>query len=139
MWKPKAAGLKVVQHYFVSAWIPGDLKLTQANGQPYSAKLESRQSTDNMNIIGFTSPMINVPAGTAAELDATFYSGPKVQSELKDLAIGLNQTVDYGWLWPIAKLLFVGLEFFHGLSGQLGLGNYFIDYLGEVNSLAIIC
>lgn len=29
----------------------------------------------------------------------------KVQSELKDLAVGLNQTVDYGWLWPIAKLL----------------------------------
>ena len=110
----------MVQHYFVSAWIPGDLKLTQAGGQPYSAKLESRQSTDNMNIIGFTSPMINVPAGTAAELDATFYSGPKVQSELKDLAVGLNQTVDYGWLWPIAKLLFLGLQFFHNIVGNWG-------------------
>ncbi len=110
----------VVQHYFVSAWVPGNLKLTQANGQPYSAKLESRKSGDNMNIIGFTSPTINVPAGTVAEVDATFYSGPKIQSELKDLATGLNQTVDYGWLWPIAKLLFVGLEFFHGLVGNWG-------------------
>ena len=109
----KGGWVAVVQHYFVSAWIPGDLKLTQAGGQPYSAKLESRQSTDNMNIIGFTSPMINVPAGTAAELDATFYSGPKVQSELKDLAVGLNQTVDYGWLWPIAK-------FFHNIVGNWG-------------------
>ena len=61
----KGGWVAMVQHYFVSAWIPGDLKLTQAGGQPYSAKLESRQSTDNMNIIGFTSPMINVPAGTA--------------------------------------------------------------------------
>ncbi|WP_104472691.1 membrane protein insertase YidC [Acinetobacter indicus] len=110
----------VVQHYFVSAWVPGNLKLTQADGQPYSAKLESRKSTDNMNIIGFTSPTFNVPAGTVAEIDATFYSGPKIQSELKDLATGLNQTVDYGWLWPIAKLLFVGLEFFHGLVGNWG-------------------
>ncbi|WP_168383834.1 membrane protein insertase YidC [Acinetobacter indicus] len=110
----------VVQHYFVSAWVPGNLKLTQADGQPYSAKLESRKSGDNMNIIGFTSPTINVPAGTVAEVDATFYSGPKIQSELKDLATGLNQTVDYGWLWPIAKLLFVGLEFFHGLVGNWG-------------------
>ncbi len=116
----KGGWVAVVQHYFVSAWIPGDLKLTQASGQPYSAKLESRQSTDNMNIIGFTSPMINVPAGTAAELDATFYSGPKVQSELKDLAVGLNQTVDYGWLWPIAKLLFLGLQFFHNIVGNWG-------------------
>ncbi|MDD4853279.1 MAG: membrane protein insertase YidC [Acinetobacter towneri] len=110
----------VVQHYFVSAWVPGQLKLTQADGQPYAAKLESRKSSDEMNIIGFTSPTINVPAGTVAEVDATFYSGPKIQSELKDLATGLNQTVDYGWLWPIAKLLFIGLQFFHGLVGNWG-------------------
>lgn len=116
----KGGWVAVVQHYFVSAWIPGNLKLTQANGQPYTAKLESRQSADQMNIIGFTSPTINVPAGTVAELDATFYSGPKVQSELKDLAAGLNQTVDYGWLWPIAKLLFVGLQFFHNIIGNWG-------------------
>ena len=118
--KAKDAWVAVVQHYFVSAWIPGKLKLTQADGQSYTATLESRQSTDHMNIIGFTSPMIDVPAGTAAELDATFYSGPKVQSELKNLAVGLNQTVDYGWLWPIAKLLFLGLQFFHSIVGNWG-------------------
>ena len=116
----KGGWVAMVQHYFVSAWVPGNLKLTQANGEAYSAKLESRKSTDDMNIIGFTSPTFTVPAGTVAEIDATFYSGPKIQSELKDLATGLNQTVDYGWLWPIAKLLFVGLEFFHGLVGNWG-------------------
>lgn len=114
----------MVQHYFVSAWIPGNLKLTQADGQPYTAKLESRQSADKMNIIGFTSPTINVPAGTSMEVDAKFYSGPKIQSELKDLAVGLNQTVDYGWLWPIAKLLFLGLQFFHNIVGT-GVGQLF--------------
>lgn len=98
----------------------GNLKLTQANGQPYVAKLESRQSADHMNIIGFTSPVINVPVGTSMEVDAKLYSGPKVQSELKDLAVGLNQTVDYGWLWPIAKLLFLGLQFFHSIVGNWG-------------------
>ncbi|EET81563.1 membrane protein insertase YidC [Acinetobacter radioresistens] len=116
----KGGWIAVVQHYFVSAWIPGQLKLTQANGQPYAAKLESRKSADDMNIISFTSPTINVPAGTVAEVDATFYSGPKIQSELKDLAVGLNQTVDYGWLWPIAKLLFLGLQFFHNIVGNWG-------------------
>lgn len=36
------------------------------------------------------------------------------------MATGLNQTVDYGWLWPIAKLLFWGLEFFHNIVGNWG-------------------
>ncbi|MFT4020912.1 MAG: membrane protein insertase YidC [Acinetobacter sp.] len=116
----KEGWVAVVQHYFVSAWIPGTLKLTQANGQPYTATLQSRKAGEEMNIIGFTSPAINVPAGTAMEVNATFYSGPKIQSELKDLAAGLNQTVDYGWLWPIAKLLFLGLETFHKFLGNWG-------------------
>lgn len=111
----KGGWVGVVQHYFVSAWIPGHF-----GTQEYSAKLESRNSADGMNIIGFTSPTINVPAGKSMTVDATFYSGPKIQSELKDLAVGLNQTVDYGWLWPIAKLLFLGLQFFHGLVGNWG-------------------
>jgi YidC/Oxa1 family membrane protein insertase len=116
----KGGWIAVVQHYFVSAWVPGQLKLTQADGEAYSAKLESRKSADETNIISFTSPVFTVPVGTVAEVDATLYSGPKIQSELKDLAAGLNQTVDYGWLWPVAKLLFIGLEFFHGLVGNWG-------------------
>ena len=111
----KGGWVAVVQHYFVSAWIPG-----QFGNQPYVAKMESRKSADGMNIIGFTSPSINVPAGKAMTVDATFYAGPKIQSELKDLAVGLNQTVDYGWLWPIAKLLFMGLQFFHNIVGNWG-------------------
>lgn len=100
----------VVQHYFVTAWIP-DAK--------YKASLESRQVADQ-NVIGFRSPLINVPAGKQMDVGATLYSGPKIQSELKDLAPGLNQTVDYGWLWPIAQILFIGLKFFHGLVGNWG-------------------
>ena len=111
----KGGWVAMVQHYFVSAWIPGHF-----GDQAYTAKLESRKSADNMNIIGFTSPTINVPAGKTMTVDATFYSGPKIQSELKDLAVGLNQTVDYGWLWPIAKLLFLGLQFFHSIVGNWG-------------------
>lgn len=110
----------IVQHYFVSAWIPGKLDLKQDGGQAYTATLESRKSTDDMNIIGFKSPSIQVPVGTSMSVDATFYAGPKIQSELKQLAVGLNQTVDYGWLWPIAKLLFMGLEFFHKIVGNWG-------------------
>lgn len=106
----KGGWVAIVQHYFVSAWIPNP---------SYTAQLESR-NTGDYHIIGFRSPMVNVPAGKQYDIGATLYSGPKVQSELKDLAAGLNQTVDYGWLWPIAKLLFAGLQFFHGIVGNWG-------------------
>ncbi len=106
----KGGWIGVVQHYFVTAWIP-DAK--------YNATLETRKVGEN-NVIGFRSPTINIPAGMQYDVGATLYTGPKIQSELKDLAAGLNQTVDYGWLWPIAQVLFIGLKFFHGLVGNWG-------------------
>lgn len=106
----KGGWVSVVQHYFVTAWIP-DAK--------YNATLESRKVGED-NVIGFRTPLINVPAGKQMDVSATLYTGPKIQSELKDLAAGLNQTVDYGWLWPIAQVLFMGLKFFYGIVGNWG-------------------
>lgn len=106
----KGGWVAMVQHYFVSAWVP------DAN---QTAVLESR-TVDGQYIMGFRSPAFNVPAGQQMDIGATFYAGPKIQSELKDLAEGLNKTVDYGWLWPIAQLLFIGLNFFYGLIGNWG-------------------
>lgn len=110
--KPATGGwVGVVQHYFVSAWVP-DAK--------YQATLQTRKLPNGQNVIGFLSPNINVPAGKQMDVSATLYAGPKIQSELKDLAPGLNQTVDYGILWPIAQILFIGLKFFHNLVGNWG-------------------
>lgn len=100
----------MVQHYFVSAWVP-DAKQT--------AVLESRIVGDQY-IMGLRTPTVSVAAGKQMDIGATLYAGPKIQSELKHLADGLNKTVDYGWLWPIAQLLFIGLNFFHGLIGNWG-------------------
>lgn len=106
----KGGWVAIVQHYFVSAWVPD---------ASYTAQLESRNHGEE-HIIGFRSPLVNVPAGKQYEIGATLYSGPKIQAELKDLATGLNQTVDYGWLWIIAQPLFWGLKFFHQLVGNWG-------------------
>jgi YidC/Oxa1 family membrane protein insertase len=100
----------MVQHYFVSAWVP-DTQQT--------AILESRIVGDQY-IMGMRLPTFNVAAGQQQNIGATLYAGPKIQSELKHLADGLYKTVDYGWLWPIAQLLFFGLNFFHGLIGNWG-------------------
>lgn len=105
----KGGWVGVVQHYFVTAWIP----------QNYVATMSTVKDGNN-NIIRFTSPEMTVPAGKQMDVAATLYAGPKIQSELKDLAPGLNQTVDYGILWPIAQILFIGLKFFHNLVGNWG-------------------
>ncbi|TXD96763.1 membrane protein insertase YidC [Psychrobacter frigidicola] len=99
----------IVQHYFVSAWTP----------ENFTGKFFSRE-TDDEYFIGFNSQPINVATNKQVTLTATLYAGPKVQSELKDVAVGLNKTVDYGLLWPISKVLFAILDGIHKIIGNWG-------------------
>lgn len=108
----KGGWTAIVQHYFVTAWVPDSHAANQ---------LTSRQSPDQrFHFVGFTSPEVMVPAGQQQQLAATFYAGPKVQDNLKHLAPGLELTVDYGWLWFIGQLLFWLLKAIHGLVGNWG-------------------
>ncbi|WP_323841001.1 MULTISPECIES: membrane protein insertase YidC [unclassified Moraxella] len=99
----------IVQHYFVSAWTPGD----------FDAQFYSRNN-GNDHFIGFNSPVINVDAGKQITMNATLYAGPKVQKELASVAVGLEKTVDYGFLWPISKTLFAVLEVLYKIFGNWG-------------------
>ena len=99
----------IVQHYFVSAWTP----------ENFTGKFFSREIGDDY-FIGFNSQPVNVAPNKQITLNATLYAGPKVQSELKDVAVGLNQTVDYGLLWPISKILFAILDGIHKIIGNWG-------------------
>lgn len=99
----------IVQHYFVSAWTP----------ENFTGKFFSREA-GNDYFIGFNSQPVNVAPNKQITLNATLYAGPKVQSELKDVAVGLNKTVDYGLLWPISKVLFAILEGVHKVVGNWG-------------------
>jgi len=99
----------IVLHYFVSAWTP----------ENFTGKFFSRETGDEY-FIGFNSQPVNVAPNKQVTLNATLYAGPKVQSELKEVAVGLNQTVDYGLLWPISKILFAVLDGIHKVIGNWG-------------------
>lgn len=99
----------IVQHYFVSAWTPKE----------FDANFYS-QSNGNDYFIGYNSPVYNVGAGKQITISNTLYAGPKVQQELATVATGLDQTVDYGLLWPISKVLFAILEGIHKVLGNWG-------------------
>lgn len=95
--------IALVQHYFLSAWIPAD---SQTN------RIEMLHSDSGFNIARFTSPLVTVQPGAVASLGARFYAGPKDQYSLFRISPGLDLTVDYGWLWWIAQPLFALLYFF---------------------------
>ncbi|WP_445355347.1 membrane protein insertase YidC [Microbulbifer sp. EKSA008] len=92
----------MVQHYFISAWIPP---------QDERNTFELKELSNGLFRMGFTAPQVQIPAATQGELSAFFYAGPKDVYRLEEISPGLDLTVDYGWLWWIAKPLFGVLHF----------------------------
>ena len=101
----------MVQHYFISAWVPD---------QELYNKFSIRQS-GNYYLMGFTSPQQTVAAGEQGVIKASFYAGPKDVKRLEEISEFLDLTVDYGWLWFIAKPLFAVLDIIYGFVGSWGL------------------
>lgn len=103
--------IAMLQHYFLTAWIPED------NQQyTYSTVVTSAKQ----NIARFTGSEVVVAPGTQGSIKAGFYVGPKDQYRLEEIAEGLDLSVDYGWLWWIAQPLFALLTFFHNLTNNWG-------------------
>lgn len=86
----------LVQHYFVSAWIPQ----SKAERKFYSSKLSEHDFS-----IGSILSMGDIAAGATGTLTAKLYSGPQTQQALEATAPGLEFVVDYGVLTVIAKPL----------------------------------
>ena len=110
--KMQGGYMALVQHYFVSAWIPG----AEANNTYQARKLGNQ----DVYLFGFTSPLVTIPANSEGSLEAGFYVGPKDQYRLQDLAEGLDLTVDYGFLWWLAQPLFYLLTMLHDLVDNWG-------------------
>lgn len=109
----------MLQHYFVSAWIPSP---TQEN-HLYSNIIQNKDAA-----IGFKAPIITIAADSSADIDAHLWVGPKLQDQMAKVAKNLDLTVDYGWLWFIAQPLFKLLVFFHGIVGNWGVAIILITF-----------
>ncbi|MCB4810115.1 membrane protein insertase YidC [Methylovorus menthalis] len=102
----------LLQHYFVSAWIPKE----GVTRQFYSKKL-----ADNIYSIGTKSDIGVIAPGASAEVEAQYYAGPQNQEVMKQVAPGLEYTVDYGWLTIIASPLFWILSKIEGVVHNWGV------------------
>lgn len=101
----------LVQHYFVSAWIP----------QPKEAQeFYTKDLGNKIFAIGTKSNLSSIAPGVSKDLSAKLYVGPQTHSELVKAAPGLEYTVDYGWLSFIASPLFMVLSMIQSVVGNWG-------------------
>ncbi|MBX2857124.1 MAG: membrane protein insertase YidC [Cellvibrionaceae bacterium] len=111
--KKQGGWVAMVQHYFLSAWVPEQ----NITNNYHLRKLNSQ----DIYLMGFTSQRTTVPAHGRGSIAAKFYVGPKNIRVLESLAPHLDLTIDYGFLWFIAKPLFYALDWFHSLAGNWGV------------------
>ena len=102
----------LLQHYFVSAWIPKDGLAREF----YTEKLN-----EHMYRIGTKSTLSSIAPGASLIVPARLFSGPQTKHDLSETAPGLEYTVDYGWLTVVASPLFWVLSKIYGLVNNWGV------------------
>jgi len=93
--------ISMIQHYFMGAWIP-----PQNSKENYYTRVTNKNTSDPHYIIGSISAAQIVNPKTTTVLKDSLYVGPKLQLQIKDLAPGLDSTVDYGFLSVIAHPIY---------------------------------
>ena len=107
----KDGWIGIVQHYFVSAWLPKD----GVEREYFTSKVG-----DNLYTAGIKTPVGTIAPGATATVSVPVYIGPQETDVLESVAPGLKLAVDYGWLHVPASLLFYVLKWIHGVVGNWG-------------------
>jgi len=105
------AWVAMVQHYFASAWIPGDKFARDI----YAGKIDN-----GLYRIGMQTPLGVVAQGSTVVEKAQLFVGPQEESVLETIAPGFELLKDYGYLTILAKPIFWLLEKIHGYVGNWG-------------------
>ena len=103
--------IAMVQHYFVSAWLP------QGGAE---REFFAQKVGNDLYSAGVIVPVAAIQPGQSGRVEASLYAGPQEQDKLEDIALGLDLVVDYGWLTVIAAPLFWVLSWIHGVVGNWG-------------------
>jgi YidC/Oxa1 family membrane protein insertase len=103
----------MVQHYFVSAWLPAD-------GPTRQFYAEELGSGSNLFRAGIRLPMPAIVPGATGKLTVGLYAGPQEQQNLAKIANGFGRVVDYGNLTVIAAPIFWVLNWLHSFTGNWG-------------------
>lgn len=101
----------IVQHYFVTAWVP-----PQGKNRSY----EMTELQKNLFAIRSIEPVGAIAPGSQLNIPAKLWVGPQDQEGLEKVAPGLDLVVDYGLLTIIAKPLFALMTWLYTILGNWG-------------------
>ncbi len=105
--------IAMIQHYFMSAWLPPENSLENFGSH-------INQSAITSYMLRYQNGVVSVADGQTHQFSSDLYVGPKLQEELKDLAQGLELTVDYGIFTIFSKPLFIALSWIHSVVKNWG-------------------
>ncbi|MFZ3175933.1 MAG: membrane protein insertase YidC [Thiobacillus sp.] len=110
----------MVQHHFVSAWLPeGSVK----------REYYTRALGDGLYTAGVIVAEGALAPGQQKTFTVPLYAGPQTQVVLEKTAPGLELTRDYGWLTPLAYPIFWSLEKIERLVGNWGWAIIILTFL----------
>ena len=102
----------MLQHYFVASWLP-----PQDSENAFYAKAVG----NGEYVYGMTRKTVSeIAAGKSGEIKTQLYLGTKEHNRLTKLPVGMDLTVDFGWLTFIAAPLFWVLINVHAWVGNWG-------------------
>ncbi|WP_114690283.1 membrane protein insertase YidC [Polynucleobacter necessarius] len=106
------AWIAMVQHYFASAWIPGDKDARDI----YAGRIDN-----GLYRIGMQTPLGVIASGSTVVEKAKLFVGPQEERVLETIAPGFELLKDYGYLTILAKPIFWLLDNIHSYIGNWGL------------------
>jgi YidC/Oxa1 family membrane protein insertase len=107
--------IAMIQHYFLTAWIPG------ADDTNTLYTIARTAASPPTYTIGLRSQNLLVRGGESGELSSSLFVGPKLTQRLEEISPGLELTVDYGWLTFLSKPLYWLLSWYHDFVDNWGV------------------
>ena len=108
----------LIQHYFLSAWIPD-----QNSEYLYQGRYGENSGR---YALGYTSKDSIISYGESTFTENTLYVGPKLPIQLAEIEENLDLTVDYGFLWWLGKPMYWFLDLGHSIFNNWGLAIIFL-------------
>ena len=108
----------LIQHYFLSAWIPDQ-------NEEYLYQGRYGENSGRYSL-GYTSRDSILSYGETVSTKNTLYVGPKLPKQLVEIEENLDLTVDYGFLWWLGKPMYWFLDLGYSLFNNWGLAIIFL-------------
>ena len=110
----KGGWIAMLQHYFLSAWVPDQ----EGSNLVYS--IANTKKYPSTYTIGLRSENKQIASGSSDVFHSQLFVGPKIVERLEEISPGLELTVDYGVLTFLSKPLYWVLSFYHSYVGNWG-------------------